>query len=788
MSEVIGNPPATKPGSISGSTPGNLPGSAPVSAAGNLDGHVSATRRLLRRLRGIMAGSGSAQERLDRIVRVVAAEMVAEVCSAYVMRAGEVLELFATEGLRPEAVHRTRLRVGEGLVGLIAASARPLALADAQSHPDFAYRPETGEEIYHSLMGVPILRGGRVLGVLVVQNRTPRQYAEDETEIAQTIAMIVAELIASGELVNPHEMAESSIGGSLPMRLDGIRLNPGLAIGPAVLHEPRVVIRQVVAEDVDVEQERLREAVGAMQQAIDQLVDTSRGLGPGEHRDIIEAYRMFAADRGWLGRITEAVRSGLTAEAAVQKVRDETKSRMMQITDPYLRERLYDLEDLANRLQRILTDPAGTAGPELPAEFILVAQSMGPAELLDYAHRRIKGLVLEEGSPTTHVAIVARAFDIPVVGRVAEATRQVEQGDIVVVDGEHGTVLIRPRADIQQSVVAAVAARTRRRAYYETLRDTPAITLDGVEVKLVLNAGLLLDLAQLRATGAEGVGLFRTEIPLLARNAFPDVADQSAFYRRAYEQAEGRPIVFRTLDIGGDKVLPYLAHAAEDNPAMGWRAIRIGLDRPAMLRQQLRALLRAAGGHELLVMFPMIAEIAEFEAARRLFDRELVRAAAEGREPPLSVKLGVMLEVPSLLWQMPALLERVDFLSIGTNDLAQFLYACDRGNPRLAERYDLLSAPMVALLRQVIAQCGAARTPLSMCGEMAGNPIEAMVLIALGFRILSLAATAIGPVKTMIRSLDAAALARYLDEIGDRPDHSLRPRLEAYARDHAVVL
>ncbi len=776
MSEVIANPAEAAAASASPASDGEA-------------GHVSATRRLLRRLRGIMAGSGSAQERLDRIVRVIAAEMVAEVCSAYVMRAGEVLELFATEGLRPEAVHRTRLRVGEGLVGRIAASARPLALADAQSHPDFAYRPETGEEIYHSLMGAPILRGGRVIGVIVVQNRTPRHYSEDEIEVLQTIAMIVAELVASGELVNPLEMAESRTGASLPMRLDGIRLNPGLAIGPAVLHEPRVVIRQMVAEDVEAEERRLREAVSAMQDAVDRLVDATRGLGPGEHRDIIETYRMFAADRGWLSRIAEAVRSGLTAEAAVQKVRDETKSRMMQVTDPYLRERLYDLEDLANRLQHFLAGPAAAgAAPELPAEFILVAHAMGPAELLDYAHRRIKGLVLEEGSPTAHVAIVARAFDIPVVGRVAEATRQVEAGDIVIVDGEHGTVLIRPRADIQQTVAATVAARTRRRAFYETLRDVPAVTRDGVEVKLLLNAGLLLDVAQLRASGAEGVGLFRTEIPLLTRHAFPDVADQTDFYRRAYEQAEGLPIVFRTLDIGGDKALPYLAHTAEDNPAMGWRAIRIGLDRPAMLRQQLRALLRAAEGHDLFVKFPMIAEIAELEAARRLLDKERARAAAEGYEPPRAVKIGVMLEVPSLLWQLPALLRRVDFMSIGTNDLAQFLYACDRGNPRLAERYDLLSAPMFALFREVVAQCRSASTQLSMCGEMAGNPIEAMVLIALGFRTLSLAATAIGPVKAMIRSLDAGALAGYLDEIGERPDHSLRRWLEAYARDHAVVL
>jgi len=593
---------------------------------------VSGTRRLLRRLRDIMAGSSSAQERLDRIVRIIAAEMVAEVCSAYVMRAGEVLELFATEGLRPEAIHRTRLRVGEGLVGLIAATARPLALADAQSHPDFAYRPETGEEIFHSLMGVPILRGGRVLGVLVVQNRTLRHYTEDEIEVLQTIAMIVAELAASGDLVNPLEMAQSHGGGLLPVRLVGVRLNAGLAIGPAVLHEPRVVIRQVVAEDVNAELVRLRHAVASMREAIDELVATSREFGVGEHHDVIETYRMFAADRGWVARIADAIRSGLTAEAAVQKVRDDTRTRMMQVSDPYLRERLLDLEDLANRLQQHLSGrPPSAAWAELPPEFILVARAMGPAELLDYARRRIMGLVLEEGSPTAHVAIVARAFDIPVVGRVDDATTRIEAGDIVIVDGDHAQVLIRPSEDIRQSVATAVEGRSRRRAFYETLRSAPSVTRDGIEIKLLLNAGLLIDLAQLATTGAEGVGLFRTEFSLMVRDTFPAVDDLTEFYQRVFEQAECRPVVFRTLDIGGDKVLPYLPHAIEDNPAMGWRAIRIGLDRPAMLRQQLRALIRAARARTLFVKFPMIAEIAELERARALVDMELASQIGQDR-------------------------------------------------------------------------------------------------------------------------------------------------------------
>jgi phosphotransferase system enzyme I (PtsP) len=752
-------------------------------------GSISGTRRLLRRLRDIMAGSGSPQERLDRIVRIVAAEMVAEVCSAYVMRAGEVLELFATEGLRPEAVHRTRLRIGEGLVGVIAATARPLALADAQSHPDFAYRPETGEEIYHSLMGVPILRGGRVLGVLVVQNRSLRHYTDDEIEVLQTIAMVVAELAATGELVNPLEIAQSQSGGLLPLRLIGIRLNGGLAIGPAVLHEPRLLIRQLVAEDVDGELKRLRHGVTAMRSAIDELVATSRGLGIGEHRDVLEAYRMFAADRGWIRRIADAIRSGLTAEAAVQRVCDETRTRMAQVSDPYLRERMLDLEDLANRLQQHLSGrPPSAASADLPAEFILVARAMGPAELMDYANRRIVGLVIEEGSPTAHVAIVARALDIPVVARVEDAASRIEAGDIVIVDGDHAQVMIRPSEDIHQSVAATVEARTRRRAIYDGLRSAESVTRDGIQIKLLLNAGLLTDLPQLRTTGAEGVGLFRTEIPFMVRDSFPDVEDQTEFYRSVFEQAEGSPVVFRTLDIGGDKVLPYLAHAVEDNPAMGWRAIRIGLDRPAMLRQQLRALIRAAGARPLFVKFPMIAEIAELEQARAILDIELARAEKEGRTLPAMIKTGVMLEVPALLWQLPALCERIDFLSIGTNDLVQFLFACDRGNPRLADRYDPLSMPMLALFREVIAQTRDARVPLSMCGEMAGNPIEAMALIALGFRTLSMAANAIGPVKTMIRSLDTAAVAEYLHEIASRPDHSLRPRLEAYARDHKIAL
>ncbi|BBK36234.1 phosphoenolpyruvate--protein phosphotransferase [Allostella sp. ATCC 35155] len=749
-------------------------------------GGASGSRRLLRRLRDLMASGGTAQERLDRIVTLIAGEMVAEVCSCYIRRAGEMLELFATEGLRPEAVHRTRLRVGEGLVGDIAAHARPLALAAAQTHPQFAYRPETGEEVYSSLMGVPILRGGHVHGVLVVQNRTRRTYAEEEIETLQTVAMVLAELVASGDLVNPVELASTEVNGPLPTRFEGARLVPGLAMGQAVLHEPRVVIRRIVAEDPAAELERLREGLARMQSAVDALLAAEDVVSGGEHKEILETYRMFAEDRGWIQRIREAIRGGLTAEAAVQKVQDDTRARMHAITDPYLRERLLDLQDLTNRLLQHLAGEV-TARREMPEHAILIARTMGPAELLDYDRTRLRGLVLEEGSQTAHVTIVARALDIPVVGGAEDIVARVEPGDLVLVDGMNGQVLLRPGEDVQQRFRENIRLRAEQRAAYAAIRDLPAETRDGIRVSLQLNAGLLIDLPQLDHTGAEGVGLYRTEIPFMVRASFPDVAAQTGIYRGVLYQAGDRPVTFRTLDVGGDKRLPYLPPVQDENPALGWRAIRMALDRPAMLAQQLRALVTAADGRLLRVMFPMVSEVAELVAARAILDRQRERMAAQGILPA-RVEVGVMMEVPSLFFQLDALLPRIDFLSVGSNDLMQFLFACDRGNPRLAGRYDVLSPPALNFLRRLVAASDAAGVPLAVCGEMAARPIEAMALVALGVRVLSMPAAAIGPVKTMVRSLDTRALSAYLDRHAASPDHSLRNQLRAFAQDHGVIV
>lgn len=749
-------------------------------------GGTTGARLLLRRLRALMAEGGTAEERLRRIVRTIAAGMVAEVCSAYVMRPGEVLELFATEGLKPEAVHRTRLRVGEGLVGDIASHARPLALADAQAHPNFAYRPETGEEIYRSLMGVPILRGGRVIGVLVVQNRTARQYTEEEVEALETTAMVVAELVASGDLVPRSETRPTEGIGILPTRLEGLSLCPGLAIGRAVLHKQRPTLADIVAENPARERERLASAVAGLHRALDDLLQTAEKDGAGEHVDILEAYRMFAEDRGWLARLDEAIASGLSAEGAVLKVQNDARARMSQVVDPYLRERLADLDELADRLLRHLAGAA--AAIILPEKAVVVARTLGPAELLEFDRKRLRAIILEEGSPTAHVAIVARALDLPMIGRVEGALARIEERDRIIVDADNGQAFVRPGDDIEEKVAESMALKARRRAVFASVRDLPSVSRDGVALSLSINAGLLIDMQHLAASGADGVGLYRTEIAFMVRDHFPDVSQQTEFYRRIYEQAAGKPVIFRTLDVGGDKVLPYWPRSGEENPAIGWRALRIALDLPNLLRQQARALISAAAGRPLSVMFPMIATAAEFSAARRILDIEVARARERNFPVPEPLRVGAMLEVPSLIWELPALLAEADFVSVGSNDLAQFFFASDRGNPRLADRYDPLSCAMLLALNEVARQCAAAGRPLSVCGEMASKPIEAMALLGVGIGSLSMAPSAIGPVKLMMRSLELGPLRNYMSGLIRHPHTSIRQELMAYARDHGVTL
>ncbi|MGB6535892.1 MAG: phosphoenolpyruvate--protein phosphotransferase [Xanthobacteraceae bacterium] len=722
-------------------------------------GALGGPRVLLRRLREVMAEPVSAQERLDKIVVLIAANMVAEVCSVYVLHADSSLELYATEGLKPEAVHKTVLRSDEGLVGLVTTQASAINLSNAQAHPAFAYRAETGEEIYHSFLGVPVLRAGNTLGVLVVQNRARRTYSEEEVEALQTTAMVLAEMIASGELTRP--------GDELPARravhLKGASLSDGIALGHVVLHEPRVIVTNYIADDVQGELKHLRTAIETLQAGLDQLLEHGEVVDGGEHRDVLEAYRMFAYDRGWVHKLEEAVMTGLTAEAAVERVQSDTRARMLRQTDPFLRERLHDLDDLANRLMRQLTGrDHAPARESLPENAIVLARSMGPAALLDYDRKRLRGLVLEEGGAHSHVAIVARALGIPVVGEIDNATGIADPGDAVIVDGSTGDLHIRPLPDMEAAYAERVRLRARRQQQYQALRDRPCVTKDGVAVSLMLNAGLTVDLPHIADTGAAGIGLFRTELQFMVAPNFPRSSEQYTLYRAVIDAAGDKPVTFRTLDIGGDKVLPYMRNVEEENPALGWRAIRLGLDRPGLLRAQLRALLRAGSSRTLKIMFPMVATVEEFEQARELVERELTHLRRHGHKLPDEVQVGSMVEVPSLLYQLDELLERADFLSVGSNDLVQFLYAIDRGNPRVATRFDALSAPVLRALKDIADKGRAHNKSVTLCGELASQPLGAIALVAIGYRALSLTASAVGPVKAALLDLDCRKAAEFL--------------------------
>lgn len=743
-------------------------------------------RLLLRRLREAMAQPGGSDARLGQAVRIIAANMVAEVCSVYLLRSDGFLELFATEGLNPSAVHLTRLKLGEGLVGDIAEHARPLALSDAQSHPKFAYRPETGEEIYHSLLGVPIVHGGRVIGVLVVQNRTRRQYQEEEIEALETIAMVLAELVRQSHVIAEEEAVKIKSRARPAQRIAGRGMAEGLAIGRVYFHEPRIEVAKTIADDTDAEKIRLDAAIAAMRASVDAMVDAP-GMADGESRDVLEAYQMFAHDSGWLGKLHEAVDTGLTAEAAVLRVQGDLRHRMEAISDPYLRERLADLDDLAYRLLRHLTGVA--PADSLPDEAVVLARTMGPAQLMDYDRAKLRGLVLEEGSATAHVAIVARALGIPAVAQVDDLLRQADAGDSIVVDGDHAQVILRPTDDILSAFRQNLAARAARQAEYAAQRHLPAVTRDGQAVNLLINGGLLVDVAHLKDTGAEGLGLFRTELHFMIRSTFPLVNAQAEFYRMVYDVADGKPITFRSLDVGGDKILPYMRLAHEENPAMGWRAIRMALDRPSLLRTQLRALLIAAAGKPLNLMFPMVSDAMEFGAARALLDAEIARLQRFGHALPSAVRVGTMLEVPALAWSLPDIMPNLDFLSIGSNDLMQFFFAADRGNPRLSDRYDPLSPSFLRFLRWILDQAERADKPVTICGEMAGRPIDAMALLGLGFRRLSMGAASIGPVKQMLRGLDLARLAPVMREgLADGAVEPLRWRLQDFAEREGIAL
>ena len=752
---------------------------------------AQSARTILTRLHEVMASRANAQGKLNQVVGIIGECLDSEVCSIYLLRDG-ALELYATRGLKQEAVHVTRLGLGEGLVGMIADQIETLNLDEAAAHPDFSYRPETGEELFHSFAGVPIIRRERAVGVLCVQHADPRRYADIEIETLQTVAMVLSELITNADLVDTAARTDAAAADQSAQRLNGQKLVDGMGAGVAVFHQPRITIEHTVAEDTEAERHRVYAAFDKMREQIDRMASQADfGVG-GEHDEVIQTYKMFAYDEGWSRRINEAIDSGLTAEAAIERVQQRTRMRMRQIDDALLRDRMHDLEDLSNRLIRIVSGQMGTAAQMgLRQDSILIARNLGPAELLEYDRRRLKGVVLEEGSLTAHVIIVARAMGVPVIGRVSDVRASIREGDLLLLDAAAGALHVRPTQAVQDAFDAKLAISQKRRANLAALRDLPAVTKDGVPIELMINAGLREDIAALDLTGARGIGLFRTEFQFLVSATLPSRDRQQRLYRDVLDAAGDRPVIFRTVDIGGDKALPYMnveGSALEENPAMGWRALRLALDREGLLKVQARALMEAAAGRTLNVMFPMVSEPWEYEAARDLFVGQRAWLAQHNKKLPVAIRYGAMLEVPGLLETLDLMLPHLDFLSVGTNDLTQFLFAADRAHPRLAERYDWLSPIVMRYLARVVRTVSGSKVALGVCGEMGGRPLEAMALLGVGIERLSITPAGVGPVKAMIRSLDLAALRGDMPTILAQPSSNPRGQYQAWAEAHQVDL
>ncbi|NJM50677.1 MAG: phosphoenolpyruvate--protein phosphotransferase [Sphingomonadales bacterium] len=745
-------------------------------------------REILTGLHDVMAAKSNAQAKLNQVVEIIGSALASEVCSIYLLRDGS-LELFATRGLNEEAVHVTRLGLGEGLVGTIADNVETLNLDEAASHPNFRYMPETGEERFHSFAGVPIVRAEQAVGVVCVQHVDPRRYEELEIEALQTVAMVLAELIANADLIDPASVTGAISSGTVV--LSGLPLVKGMAAGTAIFHKPNIRIEHTVAEDIEAERHRVYSAFDKMREQIDRMASQADFAVGGEHEEVLETYKMFAYDEGWSRRINEAIDSGLTAEAAIERVQQRTRMRMRQIDDPLLADRMHDLEDLANRLLRIVSGQMTTAAQMgLKQDSILIARNLGPAELLEYDKRRLRGVILEEGSLTAHVTIVARAMGIPVLGRVSGVRHQIGEGDMLLLNADEKTVIVRPRDPAIEAFQGELADQQKKRARYAAMRDEEPLTINGERITLMINAGLRDDVASIALTGADGIGLFRTEFQFLISATLPQREKQQRFYREVMDAAGNKPVIFRTIDVGGDKALPYIraGQIDEENPALGWRAVRLSLDNEGLMKAQARALLEAAAGRTLNVMFPMLAEPWEFDACKAIFDAQLAFLTKQKKPLPNKIRFGAMLEVPALADSLDLLLPKIDFLSIGTNDLTQFLFAADRADPRLAERYDWLSPAILRFIRRVVKANEGYDVDIAVCGEMGGRPLEAMALIGIGIKRLSITPAGIGPIKAMVRSLNSEVLTAKMEELLANPQGNLREALTHWAAQQGVEI
>ncbi|VAW95506.1 FIG001592: Phosphocarrier protein kinase/phosphorylase, nitrogen regulation associated [hydrothermal vent metagenome] len=726
----------------------------------------------LRRIIQAVSDARDLDQALDFIVQQVREAMKADVCSVYL--SDNTLQqhvLMASEGLAPESIGNVRIGFGYGLVSIVASRAEPLSLDNAPNHPAYHYFPETAEEQFFGFLGVPILHQRKVLGVLVVQQVRAERFDEEQENFLITIAAQLANAMAyaraSGEiekLLGQHEVTDSR-------PLIGLPGAPGVAIGTAVAIYPSTELEKIpdrVVDDLDQEIDAFHQALNSVKNDISKLSNRLKDVLPDEERALFDAYLLMLDSHSLRGVTAARIMEGNWAPGALRYTIDKQVQKFAELDDPYMRERAEDLRELARRILHYLVQDAQRE-IEYPQDTILVGDELTAAQLAEVPRERLAGVISATGSRTSHVAILARALDIPaVMGSVSIPLGRID-GLTLIADGYSGNVFISPSKQIKVEYERLAKEEQSLDAELLNLRNDVSVTSDGQEIPLTVNTGLLSDISPSLNSGADGIGLYRTEFPFMTRQRFPGEEEQLRIYRQALKAFAPKSVTLRTLDVGGDKALPYFP-IIEDNPFLGWRGIRITLDHPELFLVQVRAMMRAAIDLDnLQILLPMISQMNEIHESLALIRRSYDELKEEGFKVTMP-KVGVMIEVPSAVYQAQRIAELVDFLSIGTNDLTQYLLAVDRNNAQVASLYDALHPAVIMAVQQTVIAAHAANKPASVCGEMAGDPAAAVLLVGMGIDSLSMSASSLNRVKWVIRSLSSKRARQYLDEALDMED------------------
>ncbi|MBT1119836.1 phosphoenolpyruvate--protein phosphotransferase [Stutzerimonas nitrititolerans] len=727
---------------------------------------------MLGTLRKIVQEVNSAKDlkaALGIIVLRVREAMASQVCSVYLLDPeSDRFVLMATEGLNKKAIGKVSMAPNEGLVGLVGSREEPLNLEHASEHPRYRYFAETGEERYASFLGAPIIHHRRVMGVLVIQQKERRQFDEGEEAFLVTMSAQLAGVIAHAEATGSIRGLGRQGKGIQETRFIGIPGAPGAAVGTAVVVLPPADLD--VVPDKSIEKSEIEAELALFESALQAVRADMRALSERlasqmrkEERALFDVYLMMLEDSALGGEVTRLIRTGQWAQGALRQVVSDHVVRFEMMDDAYLSERASDVKDIGRRLLGYLQE-ARKQTLTYPEKTILVSEELSPAMLGEVPEGRLAGMVSVLGSSNSHVAILARAMGIPTVMGAVDLPYSKVDGIELIIDGTRGEIITNPAKVLREQYLQLAEQERQLSAGLDVLRELPCVTTDGHRIPLWVNTGLLADVVRAQERGAEGVGLYRTEVPFMIKERFPSEKEQMAIYREQLEAFHPLPVTMRTLDIGGDKSLPYFP-IKEENPFLGWRGIRVTLDHPEIFLLQTRAMLKASVGlNNLRILLPMISGIRELEESLHLIHRAWGEVRDEGMDvemPPI----GVMIEVPAAVYLTRELASQVDFISVGSNDLTQYLLAVDRNNPRVADLYDYLHPAVLEALQRIVKEAHEEGKPVSICGEMAGDPAAAVLLLAMGFDSLSMNATNLPKVKWLLRQISMQTARELLAKV-----------------------